>query len=295
MFRISPNRIARSAALAGAALLGALGASSARAEATSAAASAKPLMPIFSPDPETAWVPDRPTGDDYIAPASGAGPVVSVKDHPYVPNGIGEQPTYRIADTSNPILMPWVVAQMDKANEEVRNGAVPYIVRERCWPAGVPAYAVYTRVQPNFILQTDKEVVFVNELNTQFRHIYLNVAHSQNPKPSWYGESVGHYEGGELVVDTIGLNDKTYIDNYRTPHTDKIHVIERFSLIDGGNILQDSLWVEDSGAFTMPWTAVQRWRKVRTLPLFEYLCESSNLDYFTYRVVPSPVAGKPDF
>jgi hypothetical protein len=48
------------------------------------------------------------------------------------------------------------------------------------------------------------------------------VPHSANPKPSWYGESVGHYEGDTLVVDTIGLNDKTFIDNYRTPHTEKL-------------------------------------------------------------------------
>ena len=66
----------------------------------------------------------------------------------------------------------------------------------------------------------------------------MNVPHSKNPKPSWYGESVGHYEGDELVVDTIGLNDKTFVDNYRTPHTDQIHVVERFKLIEDGKTLQ---------------------------------------------------------
>jgi hypothetical protein len=57
-----------------------------------------------------------------------------------------------------------------------------------------------------------------------------------NPKPSWYGESVGHYEGDTLVVDTIALNDKTFVDNYRTPHTDKLHVMERWKLTDGGKV-----------------------------------------------------------
>jgi len=56
--------------------------------------------------------------------------------------------------------------------------------------------------------------------------------------PSWYGESVGHYEGDELVVDTIGLSERTFVDNYRTPHTDKMHVVERFKMIDGGNSLR---------------------------------------------------------
>jgi hypothetical protein len=55
--------------------------------------------------------------------------------------------------------------------------------------------------------------------------IHLNASHSTNPKPSWYGESIGHYEGDTLVIDTIGLNNKTFLDNWRTPHTDKLHVM----------------------------------------------------------------------
>ena len=62
------------------------------------------------------------------------------------------------------------------------------------------------------------------------------------------GESVGHYEGDELVVDTIGVNEKTFVDNYRTPHTDKMHVVERFKLLDGGKTLQDRITVDDPGA-----------------------------------------------
>ena len=109
------------------------------------------------------------------------------------PNGRGNQPTYRIADTTNPILKPWAVEQMEKANAEVRAGKVPYITRERCWPAGVPGFTVYTRVQPIFFLQQKHKVTIINELNWQVRHIYLNVPQSKNPKSSWYGESVGHY------------------------------------------------------------------------------------------------------
>jgi hypothetical protein len=75
------------------------------------------------------------------------------------------------------------------------------------------------------IIQTPKEVVLF--LVGRVRHIWLNVPHSANPKPSWYGESVGHYEGDTLVVDTIGFNDRTFVDSYRTPHTDKLHVVDR--------------------------------------------------------------------
>src|SRR5260221_14369801 len=75
--------------------------------------------PNFAPDRSTAWIPDRPTGDDFLPPLSGAGPVMSAKDHPYVPNGRGNQPTYRVADLSNPILRPSLIEKMKKTNDDV--------------------------------------------------------------------------------------------------------------------------------------------------------------------------------
>jgi len=251
--------------------------------------------PDFAPDRGTGWIPDRPTGDDFLPPLSGPGPVMSAKDHPYVPNGRGVQPTYRVADLSNPILRPWIIEKMKKANDEVLAGKIPFITRERCWPAGVPGFTVYTRVQALYFLQTPTEVTLISELNHQPRHIYLNVPHSQNPKPSWYGESVGRYEGDELVVDTIGLNDRTFVDNYRTPHTEQIHVVERFKMIEGGKTLQAVVTVDDPGAFNMPWSAIQRWRRVADRPMTEMVCAENNLNFFNYDVVPIPQADKPDF
>jgi hypothetical protein len=138
------------------------------------AQSAEHSSPLdLSTDANTAWVADRPTGDDFLPPPSGLGPITSAPGHPYIPNGVGGQPTYRVADLTNPILQPWVVEQMKQANDAVLAGHVPFIARERCWPSGVPGYLVDTRM----------------------RHIYLDVPHSKNLKPSWYGESVGRYEG----------------------------------------------------------------------------------------------------
>ena len=68
--------------------------------------------------------------------------------------------------------------------------------------------------------------------NQDVRRIYLDVPHSENPKPSWYGESVGHYEGDSLVIDTIAQNDKTFVDYYRTPHSTKLHVVERWKVME---------------------------------------------------------------
>jgi hypothetical protein len=252
-------------------------------------------IPNFGPTPTTAWSTNRPTSDDFIPPPSGAGPVLSDPAHPYVPNGGGRQPTYRIADLTNPILKPWVIEKMKKANDDVMAGKVPYIARERCWPAGVPALNIYTRGQPIYFIQTPKEVLIVNELNTQIRHIYLNVPHSAQPTPTWYGESVGHYDGDELIIDTIGLNDKTFVDNYRTPHTDQLHVVERFKMIDGGKTLQVTMTVDDPGAYNMPWKAIQRWRRTEDRAMLEEYCAENNVAFFGYDVVPIPQADKVDF
>jgi len=252
-------------------------------------------IPNFGPTPTTAWTTNRPTMDDFLPPASGAGPVLSDPAHPYVPNGNGRQPTYRIADLTNPILKPWVIEKMKKANDDVMAGKVPYIARERCWPAGVPALNIYTRGQPIYFIQTPKEVLIVNELNTQIRHVYLNVPHTAKPTSTWYGESVGHYDGDELVIDTIGMNDKTFVDNYRTPHTDQLHVVERFKLIDGGKTLQVTMNVDDPGAYNMPWSAVQRWKRGPYRDILEQICAENSESFYDYDVVPIPRAAKPDF
>src|SRR5271168_4342942 len=77
------------------------------------AAEQRASVPSFAPDSDTAWVPDRPAGDEFLPPPSGLGPVVSEKGHPYTPNGQG-QSTFRVAGLSNPILKPWAIAQMRK-------------------------------------------------------------------------------------------------------------------------------------------------------------------------------------
>src|SRR5215831_10751384 len=174
---------------------------------------------------DTGWFP---VGDDFLPPVSGPGPVVSDPAHPYYSNQSGRQPTDRVADLTNPILKPWVADRLKQTNDATLSGHVPYSPRETCWPAGVPDFDVFSRLRPVYFLQTKKEVTIINEGDQQVRRVLLDVPHSKPLKPSWYGESIGHYENGDtLVVDTIGLNDKTFVDNYLTPHTTEIHVVER--------------------------------------------------------------------
>jgi hypothetical protein len=255
-----------------------------------------PPIPNFSPDSTTGWL--KPPGDEFIQPASGPGPIRSDPSRPYVSNAVARQETVKIADITNPILLPWAAAQMKKANDEVLAGKVGFTARSRCWPHGVPGFLLYP-VHPIFFIQTPKKVLIVWGQDFQTRRVYLDEPHSANPKPSWYGESVGHYENGDtLVVDTIGMNDKTYVDNYRTPHTTQLHVIERFKLVDGGNAMEVNVWVEDPGAFTMPWTAVQRYRRDHRdgeVPLHEMVCAENNADHFNQGLHPIPQADTPDF
>ena len=239
---------------------------------------------------------EGPAQADYIAVPGSPSPITADPAHPHVENGAinrGKQPTFRIGDVSNPNLKQWAKDIMKKDNDEVLAGKIPFSARASCTAYGVPNYNLSGGGNIYF-LQTPKEITIIEESDMQVRRIYLNVPHSANPEPSWYGESVGHYEGDELVVDTIGLNDKTFVDNYRTPHTDKIHVVERFKLVDNGRTLQSVVMVDDPGAFNMPWSATQRWKRIER-PLEEYLCEESNVGFFGYNVIPIPTAEKADF
>ena len=256
------------------------------------------VVPDFAPTANTGWVLDHAVGvDDLLPPPTGGpGPVTFDKAHPYVPNGFGKQSTYRVADLSNPILKPWTIPSMKKANDEVLAGKVPFRARERCWPVGVPGFSAYSLVEPFFFYQMPDKVVVINQGGPEIRRIYLNVTHSKDVKPSWYGESVGHYEDGDtLVIDTIGISPKSFVDNYRTPHTDQLHVVERWKLAADGQTVGVSVFVEDPGAFTMPWSAVQRWRRVENAPISTAACNENNGDFFNEDLVPLPQAAAPDF
>ena len=235
-------------------------------------------IPNFAPNDQVSWYPDRLDGDQWLPPQPGdVGPIMSRPDYPYVPNDASDQPTFRIADLTNPILQPWVRAQMERDNNEVLAGKIPFMARERCYPPGPVAWNVFRRVTPPmvFFVQQPTFVLLAYRGDNQIRHVYLNVPHSSNPKPSWNGESVGHYENGDtLVVDTIGIlaHPLSFVDNYRTPHSDQLHVVERYRLSADGKEIDVTVQVEDPGAFTMPWTARQHYALSEEGPIEEAIC-----------------------
>jgi hypothetical protein len=122
------------------------------------------------------------------------------------------------------------------------------------------------------------------------------------------------YEGDTLVVDTIGLDERTFLDGFNTPHTKELHVIERLHLIDGGEVLEANVHVEDAGAFTMPWNAIQRFRRFEAAvakipverlsvlatpaegPLTEAVCAENPNSFFAGQpAMPIPQAATRDF
>jgi hypothetical protein len=268
-----------------------------------AIAQAAPAIPVFSPAANVGWIS---YGPDFIPEPSGPQPVTFDPAHPFIENGIeynAARPgtkdesinsTFPVADLSNPILQPWAREELRKLNERVLAGRPLFSRQSSCWPMGVPGFHLYV-VNPVYFLQTTKEVVLVATSDHMVRHIYLNVPHSANVKPSWYGESVGRYEGDTLVVDTIGITTNAFVDNYRTPHSDKLHVVERFRMIEDGKTMEVRVHVEDPGAFTTPWDASQRYVRSDRVTLREVICAENNANYFNVEIDPTPQADKPDF
>jgi hypothetical protein len=201
-----------------------------------------------------------------------------------------------------------------KRNELVLAGKPANPPHASCWPVGVPGFLLRPMTQAMYFVQTPKVVVMILSSKQEVRHIRMTDRHSPQVKPSWYGESIGHYEGDTLVVDTIGIDDRTWVDGFATPHTKELHVIERFHLIEDRQVLEANVHVEDPGAFTMPWNAIQRFRPykaaVRQVPLEriaqlasvpegpmkELICADNPSSFFpSQAALPLPQAVLPDF
>jgi hypothetical protein len=283
--------------------LGAAGAQSAQTQSP----------PEFAPNPNVGWVA---MSGEFIAPASGPGPVRRHPNYRRISNddlrASGAQPTFPMGDPDSPILQPWASDAIKKHNDLVLSGKPAFPRQASCWPVGVPGFLLYP-VQPVYFTQTPKLVTMAWQADHQIRRVYLTDKHSANVKPSWFGESIGRYEGDTLVVDTVGIDTRTVIDGYQTPHTEQLHVIERFHLIDGGKTLEVNVRVEDPGAFTTPWNAIQRYRRVEPEiaknpdpfnplsstsaegPMLESSCAENPNSLMGMAVYPVPQDDTPDF
>ncbi len=222
---------------------------------------------------------------DFAAPPPGTGPraLVNVSGNDLLP----------IGNIDSPILKPWAAAEVEKHNEQVRAGKLALDAPASCMPMGVP-YVLQVR-ENVWLLQEPGTVTIIYQNDYQRRVVQLDARHSAHPAPSWFGESVGHYEGDTLVVDTTGIavSEFSAIDRFGTPHTEAMRVLERYRVADDRKSLRVDFTVDDPGTFNMPWHAAVVYSRGTAYP-GERPCAENNREGEA-GLVPMPVASKRDF
>jgi hypothetical protein len=258
-------------------------------------------------------------------PASGPGPITNRSRWPGgrgYPAGVAN-PMRLVGDYTAPILKPHAAEIVKRQGEkELNDGApTPY---NQCWPEGVPF--IFFNYGMQMLQQTDKITILYYTYDV--RTVRINQPHPANVVPSWRGDSVGHYEGDTLVIDTVGVKtDRPYamLDMYGTPYSRALHVVERYRLIDyetaqealarnakenvrflvgvigldfdpnyRGKHLQLQFTVEDDGVFTTPWSATVTYAR----PLgnwVEFVCAENPYEYYAGKDADVPRADKSDF
>ncbi|HKB57116.1 MAG TPA: hypothetical protein VKC51_05960 [Lacunisphaera sp.] len=292
------------------------------------------------PDLSGIWA--HPFYPHFELPLSGPGPVTNRSRTRQVFDNDGRlrlpgtkpllvaHPSQQVGDYTNPILKPDAAEIVKRHGELELSGEGHPTPLTECWPSGVPFIFESVSMQ---ILQQPGKITILYGWDHEVRHVRMNRLHPAQVTPSWYGDSVGHYEGDTLVIDTVGIkSDRTVamLDLYGTPYTNALHVVERYRLLDydatkealervatknfrlppvtigvdvdpnyKGKGLQLEFTVEDEGVFTTPWSATITYRRginsQGTYKLLENVCaENPNL-YYAGKDADLPTATKPDF
>ena len=153
----------------------------------------------------------------------------------------------RTLDPGKPEPLPWADAlQRERAANNSKDAPGAH-----CLPRGLTnAGALF----PYKLVQTPTLLVMIFEDdNPSHRQVFLDGrGHPKEPNPNWMGHSIGHWQGDTLVVDTVGFNDQSWLDNIGHPHTEMLHIIERLHRADLGH-LEIEITIEDPGAYSKPW------------------------------------------
>jgi hypothetical protein len=286
--------------------------------------------------PDFSGIWGHPYLPGFEPPVSGPGPVVNTSrkrqlfgaDGPMAPgtNVLVTDIDKVVGDFTNPILKPQTAEAVRKFGEMELSGKAAPSPSNQCWPEPVPYILWHMGMQ---MLQQPGKITILYFSDHEVRHIRMNEPHPASVTPSWYGDSVGHYEGDTLVIDTVGIKtDRPFamVDWYGTPYTKALHVVERYRLIDyeeakaaqerGGNEnwripgpgagwapapnykgkgLQLQFTVEDDGAFTTPWSATMTYRRPVTTEWPEVVCSENTHEYYAGKNTEVPRADRPDF
>jgi hypothetical protein len=207
----------------------------------------------------------NPLNNQRVGPA---GPAPKMPDGKPDFSGVWYSP--RTVDAGKPVMTPWAAA-LTKERTESHSRDDP---EARCLPAGVPRMNPF----PWKTVQTPGLLVMLFEGNIHtYRQIFMEGReHPKDLDPTWYGHSIGKWDGDTLVVDTVGFNDKFWFDFAGHPHTEQLHVIERFRRRDLGNLDMD-ITIEDSAAYTEPWK-LKRTSVLMKGEISEYICNENNQD-----------------
>jgi hypothetical protein len=173
-----------------------------------------------------------------------------------------------------PPFTPHGKAEWTRRDEAEKEGKPIADASAYCWPHGTPR--VMNSPYPIQIIQTKGKTTIVHEVNHNIRHIYMDEALPATVQPTFLGTSVGRWEGDTLVIDTIGVDDRTWIDEVGVIHGKSMKVTERIRKIEDGKALENLIRVEDPEFFTEPWfiRLTYAWRP--DLRLTEYVCEENN-------------------
>ncbi len=232
----------------------------------------RPTTLFNSGDPTLKLTP--PLGGSRPAPPGSAPPNPDPKDFEGVWWLEGYEYMLGPAPGIAPPLKPEYIKVLERRIRAKNAGTPEADASTQCFPHGMPR--LMESPYPIEIVQTPGRITFLHEVAHNVRRIYLDSPHPKNLRHTFLGDSRGHWEGDTLVVDTTGLNDRTFIDDEGSAHSDQEHVIEHYRKIDGGAKLELIMTVEDPVTLVHPYSyrRVYDWRPdVRPQ---EYVCEENN-------------------
>jgi len=154
-------------------------------------------------------------------------------------------------------------------------------VQRYCDPPGITRIWMYP--WEFTMIQTPKVVYILYEFTRVWRSVAMDQEHPKDPDSTWMGDSIGRYEGDTLVIDTVGLSDKTWLDHTGHPHTDSLHVVERLRRVDP-NTLELGVSIDDPKAYTKSFSG-KKYFVSTSSPMGEALCAYSEMDSFQKSVI----------
>lgn len=211
-------------------------------------------------------------GADQLKHHPPSGPTPRTADGKPDFSGVWWQPS--TVDPGKPEFLPWA---LEVAKQRAGNNRVDS-PQTHCLPGAV------LRLGPifEFVQSKDYMVEISDDDSPGFHQIYLSRKHPEDPNPQWYGDSVGRWEGDTLVVDRVAFDDRVWLDQELHPHTNKLHVVERYRRPDLGH-MEVEITVEDPGTLAKPWTMKRVADLASTEQIYEFICGENNKDIPHFR------------